>query len=77
MLHAVKRITGRNLWANLRTCSSGSPHPFVTRWMGENNYAPPPVALYGIALLTSPRRKFFGIKSHRIGRDNCKAIMCP
>jgi uncharacterized membrane protein len=27
--------------------------PFVTRWMGENHFAPVPVALYGIVLLCS------------------------
>ncbi|MEO7166722.1 MAG: TMEM175 family protein [Spartobacteria bacterium] len=51
MLHAVSRITGRNLWANLHLLFWLSLIPFVTGWMGENHFAPLPVALYGVILL--------------------------
>jgi uncharacterized membrane protein len=51
MLHAVRRITGRNLWANLHLLFWLSLIPFVTGWMGENHFATVPVALYGVALL--------------------------
>jgi uncharacterized membrane protein len=51
MLHAVRHITGRNLWANLHLLFWLSLTPFVTGWMGENNFAPLPVALYGVILL--------------------------
>ena len=51
MLHVVRRITGRNLWANLHLLFWLSLTPFVTGWMGENNFAPMPVALYGVVLL--------------------------
>ena len=51
MLHAVGRITGRNLWANLHLLFWLSLVPFVTGWMGENHFAPLPVALYGLILL--------------------------
>src|SRR5438876_254438 len=51
MLQAVRRITGRNLWANLHLLFWLSLTPFVTGWMGENNFAPVPVALYGVILL--------------------------
>jgi uncharacterized membrane protein len=51
MLHAVRRISGRNLWANLHLLFWLSLFPFVTGWMGENHFAPGPVALYGVVLL--------------------------
>ena len=51
MLQAVGRITGRNLWANLHLLFWLSLVPFVTGWMGENHFAPLPVALYGLILL--------------------------
>ena len=51
MLHAVRRISGRNLWANLHLLFWLSLIPFVTGWMGENHFATGPVALYGVVLL--------------------------
>jgi len=51
MLHAVKQVNGRILWANLHLLFWLSLTPFVTGWMGENYFAPLPEALYGIDLL--------------------------
>jgi len=51
MLHAVKRITGGVLWANLHLLFWLSLFPFVTGWMGENHFAIWPSALYGCVLL--------------------------
>ena len=51
MLHAVKQISGVNLWANLHLLFWLSLIPFTTGWMGENNFAATPVAAYGIVLL--------------------------
>ena len=51
MMHATGRISGRVLWANLHLLFWLSLVPFVTGWMGENNFAPAPVALYGTVLL--------------------------
>jgi TMEM175 potassium channel family protein len=53
MLHAVQRISGRNLWANLHLLFWLSLIPFVTAWMGENSFAAWPVALYGVVLICS------------------------
>jgi uncharacterized membrane protein len=39
------------LWANLHLLFWLSLAPFVTGWMGENNFAPTPTALYGVVLL--------------------------
>ena len=53
MLQAVRKISGGNLWANLHLLFWLSLTPFVTAWMGENCFAPAPVALYGVVLLCS------------------------
>jgi len=39
------------LWANLHLLFWLSLIPFVTRWMGENHFAPAPTAIYGVVLL--------------------------
>lgn len=51
MLHAVRHVNGRILWANLHLLFWLSLIPFVTGWMGENNFTAWPVASYGIVLL--------------------------
>ncbi len=47
---AVKKVTGTVLWANLHLLFWLSLIPFVTGWMGENNFAKTPVLFYGIVL---------------------------
>ena len=51
MLHATSAVTGSMLWANLHLLFWLSLIPFTTGWMGENHFAPAPVALYGLVLL--------------------------
>jgi len=51
LLQAIKHVDGRVLWANLHLLFWLSLIPFVTAWMGENNFATWPVVLYGVALL--------------------------
>jgi uncharacterized membrane protein len=51
LLQAVEHVNGRVLWANLHLLFWLSLTPFVTGWMGENNFAAYPVALYGVVLL--------------------------
>lgn len=51
MLHLVRRVNGPILWANAHLLFWLSLAPFVTAWMGENEFAPVPVALYGVVLL--------------------------
>jgi TMEM175 potassium channel family protein len=51
MLHAVERIDGLSMWANLHLLFWLSLVPFVTSWMGENHFAAVPTALYGVLLL--------------------------
>ena len=50
MLHAVEKVSGAALWANLHLLFWLSLIPFVTAWMDENHFAPVPVALYGAIL---------------------------
>ncbi len=51
MLHACRKVTGPILWANLHLLFWLSLFPFVTGWMGVNNFAPVPSAVYGGVLL--------------------------
>jgi uncharacterized membrane protein len=51
LLHAVERVSGGVLWANLHLLFWLSLIPFVTGWMGENHFAPWSVALYGTVML--------------------------
>ena len=53
MLHAVARVDGRCLWANLHLLFWLSLFPFVTSWISETEPLPSaiPVACYGIVLL--------------------------
>ena len=53
LLHAVQRVNGRVLWANVHLLFWLSLTPFVTAWMGETRAATIPVAAYGLVLLLS------------------------
>jgi uncharacterized membrane protein len=48
MLQASQHVDGRVLWANVHLLFWLSLVPFATAWMGENHFAPTPVALYGV-----------------------------
>ena len=51
LLHAVERVDGRVLWANMNLLFWLSLVPFTTAWMGEHHAAALPVAVYGLVLL--------------------------
>jgi uncharacterized membrane protein len=53
LLQAAHRVDGRILWANLHLLFWLSLIPFGTAWMGENSFAPIPVAAYGVVLLAA------------------------
>ena len=53
MLHACSSVNGGVLWANLNLLFWLSLFPFVTGWMGENHFAPLPLAVYGVVLLAA------------------------
>ena len=51
MMQVVKSVNGTVLWANLHLLFWLSVIPFVTGWMGENNFTKWPTILYGISLI--------------------------
>jgi uncharacterized membrane protein len=51
LLQATQHVDGRVLWANMHLLFWLSLIPFVTDWMGINQFASLPVAFYGIVLL--------------------------
>jgi uncharacterized membrane protein len=75
MLHAVSKVNGPILWANLHLLFWLSLVPFVTGWMGENNFSSRPVALYGVVLIMAAIAYFILsralIRHH--GRDSALA----
>ena len=50
LMHLVRRVDGRVLWANLFLMFWLSLIPFVIRWIGEAKVTAEPVAAYGIVL---------------------------
>jgi uncharacterized membrane protein len=51
LLQACTRVSGAILWSNLHLLFWLSLFPFATGWMGENEFASIPTALYGFVLL--------------------------
>ncbi|MGH2729082.1 MAG: TMEM175 family protein [Actinomycetota bacterium] len=51
LLGVTERINGKILWANLHLLFWLSLFPFVTGWMGQNDYASFPTATYGVVPL--------------------------
>jgi uncharacterized membrane protein len=75
LLQAIKHVDGRVLWANLHLLFWLSLVPVVTGWMGENEFASWPVALYGVVMLGAAIAYF--ILTHALislhGRDSVLA----
>jgi uncharacterized membrane protein len=81
MMHASARVDGAILWANLNLLFWLSLIPFATGWMGQNNFARVPTAMYGMALLMPATAYFLlqraiirhhgrdSVLAHAIGRD--------
>lgn len=51
LFHAVERVNGAVLWANLHLMFWLSLVPFTTAWLGEAGLYRAPVTLYGVILL--------------------------
>jgi uncharacterized membrane protein len=51
LFQATEKVSGGILWANLHLLFWLSLLPFTTDWMGENQIAATPTALYGLILL--------------------------
>jgi len=50
LLQAIRHVNGAILWANLHLLFWLSLVPSVTAWMGDNDFAARPVALYGVVM---------------------------
>ena len=53
LMHAVRHVDGRILWANIHLLFWLSLTPFATAWMGDSHFATLPVAAYGFDLFMS------------------------
>ncbi len=62
-MHTVQKVKASILWSNLFLLFCLSLTPFASAWMGENYFAPLPVALYGFSLLMSGVAYFILTKS--------------
>lgn len=51
MLQAAESVNGAILWANMHLLFWLSLIPFVTDWMGQNQFAKTPVTCYGVVLI--------------------------
>ncbi len=75
LLHTVKLVSGAILWANMHLLFWLSLFPFTTGWMGENDFAPWPVAVYGAVLFMAAVAYFILVRAiiavH--GRDSALA----
>jgi TMEM175 potassium channel family protein len=49
LLYTLTHVNGTILWANTHLLFWLSLIPFATAWCGENDFAPAPTALYGVA----------------------------
>jgi len=59
LFQAATHVNGLVLWANLHLLFWLSLIPFVTGWMGENEFARIPVAVYGADLLMAALAYYF------------------
>ncbi|HEX2627072.1 MAG TPA: TMEM175 family protein [Candidatus Limnocylindrales bacterium] len=63
LLQAAKTVSGRVLWANMLLLFWLSLVPFATSWMGENDFASQPVALYGVVLIMAAFSYYFLVRT--------------
>jgi uncharacterized membrane protein len=63
LFQAIQQVDGRVLWANMHLLFWLSLVPFATAWMGENDFAHWPVALYGVVLLFAAMAYFILVRA--------------
>jgi uncharacterized membrane protein len=76
LLHVAGHVNGPVLWANAHLLFWLSLVPFVTSWMGENDFAAVPVALYGVVLLCAALAYTILVRAllHSHGHDSVLAV---
>ena len=74
LLQAVRHVDGRVLWANMHLLFWLSLIPFTTAWMGENDFAEWPVAMYGIVLLGAAI-SYFSLTRALIARHGEESVL--
>jgi uncharacterized membrane protein len=76
MMHTVKRVNGKILWANLHLLFWLSLIPFTTAWIGEHHFKSLPMMLYGIVLFMNAIAYFIlqKIILNHHGKDSDLAI---
>lgn len=74
LLRVVQRIDGRALWANLHLLFWLSLVPFGSAWLGENNFAAWPAALYG-AILTFAAIAYFILTKALIAANGGDSVL--
>jgi len=63
LLQVAEHVNGSVLWANLHLLFWLSLTPFVTNWMGENQFAAWPVASYGVVMLCAAVAYFILVRA--------------
>jgi uncharacterized membrane protein len=63
LMHVAKTVSGLVLWANMHLLFWLSIFPFATAWIGEHNFAPIPVAIYGAVQLLAAMAYFLLIRA--------------
>lgn len=72
LLKAATTVSAGVMWANLHLLFWLSLTPFVTGWMGENNFAALPMALYGFVLLMAAIA-YFVLEQALISNEGCSS----
>ena len=63
LMHTAKTVSGLALWANMHLLFWLSIFPFATAWIGEEHFAPIPVAVYGVVQLLASIAYFLLIRA--------------
>jgi len=74
MMQVAERVDGPVLWANMYLLFWLSLIPFSTGWMGENQFASTPTAVYGFVLLMSAIA-YFLLQRAIISRDGPESLL--
>jgi len=75
LMHAIKHVDGRVLWANLHLLFWLSLFPVVTAWAGDTHFAALPVAAWGVDQFMSGTAYFILVRAllRLHGRDSVLA----